>query len=54
MGSALSVLFVCQYYRADIEILTTYPERKSNLVGDGSVFALGPVVGWKRSRTGAV
>ena len=32
----------------------TYPERKSKRVGAGSVFALGPVVGWKRSRTGAV
>ena len=30
------------------------PERKSKRVGEGSVFALGPVVGWKRSRTGAV
>jgi hypothetical protein len=33
---------------------STHPERKSKRVGEGSVFALGPVVGWKRSRTGAV
>ena len=32
----------------------TNPERKSKRVGEGSVFALGPVVGWKRSKTGAV
>lgn len=38
----------------DADGLETHPERKSNLVGEGSVFALGPVVGWKRSRTGAV
>ena len=33
---------------------STHPERKSKRVGEGSVFALGPVVGWKRSKTGAV
>ena len=39
--------------RIDIGMITN-PERKSKRVGEGSVFALGPVVGWKRSRTGAV
>jgi hypothetical protein len=34
--------------------MNTHPERKSKRVGEGSVFALGPVVGWKRSRMGAV
>ena len=43
-----------ELYYTDMQILTTHPERKSNRVGAGSVFALGPVVGWKRSRTGAV
>ena len=33
---------------------STHPERKSKRVGEGSVFALGPVVGWNRSKTGAV
>jgi hypothetical protein len=32
----------------------THPERKSKRVGEGSLFALGPVVGWKSRRTGAV
>jgi hypothetical protein len=34
--------------------MNAHPERKSKRVGEGSVFALGPVVGWKRSKTGAV
>jgi hypothetical protein len=34
--------------------IETHPERKSKRVGEGSLFALGPVVGWKSRRTGAV